>query len=173
MGSGSKLFRNIGVAYDRPRDELGEQRDVQGKVERVLLGGTPFHVYVGGIADKLEGVERNPDRKGMLRNRQVHAGDEIEVGCEESGILIPDQRQNGQDHRQHKPQFPPPDIPFGQIDEQVRLRDGKQHQQNVDRFADRVENQRKQEENDVFCRTRHEKITRQQHRQKIEQKRNT
>jgi len=50
-------------AEDGSGDQLGKERHVDGEVEEVIGRDSPFPVDVDGVAEGLEGVERDSERQ--------------------------------------------------------------------------------------------------------------
>ncbi len=78
-----QLIGEIAIPDDRAGDELREQQQVQRGVHRTLLRDRVAAVDVDDVRDRVEGVERDPDR-------QQHARDDDRVGAErqEQGVDV-------------------------------------------------------------------------------------
>ena len=89
------------VADDRPGDELREERDVAGEVGERPDGRRRAAVDVDGVAERVERVERDPDRQGD-RQHLHRVGPEpaqhvVQVRLEEHEVLEEPERAQADD----------------------------------------------------------------------------
>jgi len=64
------LKGNVRVSYDRTRNKLGIKRNVHEEFHIVMLRFDFSAVNVNGVAEGLEGIEADTDRKSEFRNRK-------------------------------------------------------------------------------------------------------
>ena len=64
-----KLGEQVPRALDRARDQLREKRHKKRITEQVALGREFAAVHVNRVAERLEGVKRNPHRQKQVKPR--------------------------------------------------------------------------------------------------------
>ena len=86
-------------------DQLREEGDIEQELQKtpaVILGTA---VDVDGVAQPLEGEERDPDGENQAHGLQGEAGDGIEIRNQKVGVLVdaenPEVQQNVE--RDHRP----------------------------------------------------------------------
>ena len=97
--------RNIRVADNRSRNQLGEQDDVGAEVDDIVLRLDISAVDVDGIAHRLEGIKADAQRQCDRKVRHRYPGDRFDVFEEKPGIFKGKQDPEVQDHRQDQKQF--------------------------------------------------------------------
>ena len=92
------LRRDIAPADDGTGDQLREEGDIEQELQKtpaVILGPA---IDVNGVAQPLEGEERDPDGENQTHGFQGETGDGIEVRNQEVGVLVdaenPEVQQN-------------------------------------------------------------------------------
>ena len=169
-----ELQSNVAVTHDRTCDELGEERNIGGKVNEVSLCRRVAAINVDDIAEHLEGVEADADGKAQLQKRQGKSRGGIDAGKEEICILeIAEQPKAHKDRERQKDlRRPLPAVLFNQQAEEIPLRDGDEHQNDIFRLAPGVEEKTYEQQRRVFQPARHQKVEQQRRRQKIKEKGN-
>ena len=95
----TQLGQELGGAEDGPGQEGGEERDIRGELEEVLLGGLLAAEDVDGVAGGLEGEEGDAHGQGQADQRHGRGGpyptgDLVDGRDEEVHVLI--DRQDAQ-----------------------------------------------------------------------------
>ena len=98
-----ELQSNVAVTHDRTCDELGEERNIGGKVNEVSLCRRVAAINVDDIAEHLKGVETDADGKAQLQKRQGKPRGGIDACKEEICILeIAEQPKAHEDRQRQK-----------------------------------------------------------------------
>ena len=74
-----KLRGDIGIPHDRPRDELGKERNIGGKVDEIPLRRRCTAIDVDDVAEHLKGVEADADGQTQLQKRQGKPCDGVDA----------------------------------------------------------------------------------------------
>ena len=82
-----ELFGNLVVLDDWARDELREERYVEGDSVDIFLGFHSTAPYVDCVGDGLEGIEGNSERQDDAERAYVSAGDKADVRDDEVKVL--------------------------------------------------------------------------------------
>ena len=175
VGAGPELRRHVRVADDGSGDELGEHGDIGREINGIFLRGRIPAPHVHDIAQNLEGIEADADGQGNLQRwdgqpRDGAEGVEEKVRVFEIGQQKKAQR-NAEPEKDGRPRLAA--VFFNQQTEQIPLRDGKEHQNQVFRFAPAVKGQTAKQQDGVFHPPRRRKIEQQRRGEKNVQKRNT
>ena len=142
---------HVGVAHDRSRDELREKADVQRERKPVLLRFDLAAIQVNHIAQRLERIEADAERKRNVTQCDRPASRQrVDGRCEKIEVFEiaeqPEVDRNGYRQRRAAALFQPVHGKAGQpVD-----RDGRQHQYNVSRLAPPVEQKACKEQQRVF-----------------------
>ena len=112
VGAASQLGGHVGVADDGARHQLGVHSDIRRQVNEVPLGRGVPPVHVDDIAEDLEGIEADADGQGHPQQRHRQAGDGVEAGDQEVGILAVGQYPQAQHGGQGQQQPPAGGIPL-------------------------------------------------------------
>lgn len=78
MCSVVQIVVDIGIADNRPCNKLREQRNIERKADKVLLGGSVASVYIDVIAYRLEGIEAYTDWQSKLEKRNFRAENSVD-----------------------------------------------------------------------------------------------
>ena len=92
--------------------EQGEEGEVERVFKQARLCGEPPLVYVDGVTDGLERVERYSHRQDDGQRREVGAGEFVENLNEEIGVLVVEQRQQFHCHGEPHQSFAPWPFPL-------------------------------------------------------------
>ena len=155
---------DVGIADDRPGDELREERDVEQKFcKRPLRRDIPAP-DVDRVGKRLEGIKRDADGQRDDRHGDRRAEQRVQVFHHEARIFEDREAPEVQHQRQHKKHALVP--LFDQQPEAPVDRRGGDHQKQVDRLAPGVEDQAEDDQHRIFRRNAAaEEIRRQTQRQ--------
>ena len=143
------LLLHIGIADDRPGDELWKERHVEQEFRKRPLHTDLSAIDVNHIAHGLERVERDANGQGDLRRGALDVRQRIDVFQQKARVLEHAEAEQIEDHRERQK------LSLRLLAEQtakgpVRTRDSD-HQQQVDRLAPRIEQQTCDEQYAVLC----------------------
>ena len=167
-----KLRHDFAVQHDRPRDELGEERDEERVIQNVVARHGAL-VAVDDVRKLLEGEKRNAQRQRQMVERQMQAERAVQVFKEEIVVFEVKQHteveEKPQQHQRQTEGF----FPLGehQLAERVIDQDAARDDRHIARVVVAVKQKRGQhEENlvelDFFRQSAQQKITKQRQRQK-------
>ena len=173
--AGLELSGNICVAHDRTCDQLREHGDVGGEVDVVALRRHIAAIDVDDIADDLEGIEADADRQRDLQKRDRQPGDGIEAGDEEVSVFAIAEHGKAEHNGERQEQLCKPfaAVFLNQPAEDITLRDGDQHQDEIFRLTPAVEKQTGKQKYAVLQFSRCDGVKQQYARQEIIKKRYT
>ena len=167
-----KLRHDFAVQHDRPRDELGEERDEERVIQNVVARHGAL-VAVDDVRKLLEGEKRNAQRQRQMVERQMQAERAVQVFKEE--IVVFEIKQHAeveekpQQHQRQTEGF----FPLGehQLAERVIDQDAARDDRHIARVVVAVKQKRGQHEEklvelDFFRQSAQQKITKQRQRQK-------
>ena len=174
LPAGVDLRRHGGVPHDGARHQLGEEGDIQGDLQRILLHGGVAPVHIDHIAQALKGEKGDADGQRHLRHRD-DGGKGVEDFAEKSGVFEPAQQPQSQHTCQQHPGFPHPEGMFrpGQTAAGIVDGDGQKHEQQEFRPAAGIKSQGKAQQDQIPQAPHppgHHKIAHQQTGQEKEQK---
>ena len=168
------FHRNVGVSYDRTRNELGIERNIHEEFHIVMLGFNVALINVNSIAEGLEGIEAYTDRKREFRNRKIKSGEEIDIFHKKSAVFENSEKTEVENKRRDKRKFCADFSAVFFNDSSMKIVDCRAENKKgyPDRFAPGIEKERKENkhrvpENSVFCAEIEQDINRQE---KIEEK---
>ena len=167
-----KLRHDFAVQHDRPRDELGEERDEERVIQNVVARHGAL-VAVDDVRKLLEGEKRNAQRQRQMVERQMQAERAVQVFKEEIVVFEVKQHteveEKPQQHQRQTEGF----FLLGehQLAERVIDQDAARDDRHIARVVVAVKQKRGQhEENlvelDFFRQSAQQKITKQRQRQK-------
>ena len=145
------LVRHIVVDDDGPGDELGEEGDIQRQLHDAFGAHLPVTVHVDHIGQALEREKGDADRQGDACQGDLQGKDLVHRGEEEVGVLKQGQHPQVEHHRQGQHQLVQALAAQGQQPPGGKIhQDGRQHEQDVHRLAEGVEQQAGDEQQDVL-----------------------
>ena len=143
-----QLRLHIAVADDGARDELREQRDIQQKPRERALHADRAALYIHNIRKDLEGIERNADGQRDLGHGQREREQRVEVLHQKARVFEHDEAAEVKHDRERAPEGFVPAL-HQQAEGPVDERRGD-HQKDIHRLAPGVEQQTRDEQQDVF-----------------------
>ena len=170
-----QILLNRHVTDDRAGNQLREQCHVGSQVNEVLLGSSLAAIHVDGVAHGLEGVEADTDGQRQTEQRDVRAGNIVDVVNKEVGVFEEAKCSEAGDHRR-------PEEHLGQrsaaeaIDQKTVNIAGqrrRQHEQRVDRLTVEIEEQAGYQQHQVLEFERNGEVQDQYRCQKIIHKADT
>ena len=168
VGTVFQLLCNVGIADDRPCNELGKHSHIGCQVDQIFLSWLA-PVYIHRIADDLEGVEADANGQGDVQQGNPQSGGRVKVFQEE--VCVFEVQEKGQADRHGEPaeQFGPflAPVPLLQEAEAIAGQDGGQHKKDVFRLAPGIEDQAGQQEHCISEAGRSEKVYGQNQREKV------
>ena len=167
-----KLRHDFAVQHDRPRDELGEERDEERIIQNVVARNGAL-VAVDDVGKLLKGEKRNAQRQRQMVERQMQAERAVQVFKEEIVVFEVKQHteveEKPQQHQRQTEGF----FLLGehQLAERVIDQDAACDDRHIARVVVAVKQKRGQHEEDLveldfFRQSAQQKITKQRQRQK-------
>ena len=169
-----ELRGDIGIAHDRPRDELGKERNIGGEVDEIPLRCRLTAIDVDDVAEHLKGVEADADGQAQLQKRQGKPRDGVDAREEKVRVLKIAEKPKAHKDRECQKDLrrPLPTVLFDQQAEGIALHDGDEHQKHILRLAPGVEKEAREQQHRVFQLPRRCKVEQQRRGQKVEEKGN-
>ncbi|MFR1988583.1 MAG: hypothetical protein ACLS3C_00365 [Oscillospiraceae bacterium] len=163
-----QLHGDIGIADDRPGDELRKHGDIRCQIDQVPLRRDRPAVHVHGVAQDLERIEADADRERKAQQRRGQPGQRVQVCDHEIGILEIRKRPEAQENRQDQKQLRPSGIAeaLDQPSENIALQDGDEHDRQIARLTPAIKHKARQEQHAVFRPFGYEKVDKQDSRRK-------
>ena len=102
-----EVLLDLSESDDRAGHQLRKERHVRRVLEEIFGGGDHAPVRIDDIGNRVERVERNPDRKQNIKNRYHRraaqpGGDPVDVRHHKVGVLEePKERQIRRDRNRH------------------------------------------------------------------------
>ena len=172
VAANRKLPGNIGVAHYGAGYQLGEHGDIRAEAYRVPLRGQTA-VNVGGVADKLKGVEAYSHRQSKAQQREGKPGCGIEVADEEIRVFEVNQQGKAYSYGNSEEElgfFRALAEFFDKQTENISADYGSEHQKDVFRFAPSVKNKAGKQQNCIFQLVRRDEIQNEHRGKKIIEK---
>ena len=169
-----ELCGDVGIAHDRPRDELGEERNIGGEVDEIPLRRRFAAVDVDDVAQYLKGVEADADGQAQLQKRQGEPCDGVDAGEKKVRVLKIAEKPKAHKDRERQKDLRRllPAVLFNQQAETIALHDGDEHEQHIFRLAPGIEKEACEQQHRVFQLPRRCKVDQQRRRQKVKEKGN-
>ena len=102
-----QFLRDVGVADDRPGDEMREHHDVGRQPHRAALRRHLPAPHIDQVRHELEREERDAEREREFELRQRPPGQAAQIGQEEAGIFEDPQHRQIEDHETGQHPLPP------------------------------------------------------------------
>ena len=169
-----ELRGDVGIPYDRPRDELGEERNIGGEVDEIPLRRRFAAVDVDDVAQYLKGVEADADGQAQLQKRQGEPRDGVDAREKKVRVLKIAEKPKAHKDRERQKDLRRllPAVLFNQQAETIALHDGDEHEQHIFRLAPGIEKEACEQQHRVFQLPRRCKVDQQRRRQKVKEKGN-
>ena len=166
------LICDCGIADNRSGDELRKHRDIEQQMKRILLNVDLLPVEVNDIGEDLERIEADADRQCQVRNGQTDAGDQVKVLDDEAAVLEhaeqPDIKDQAEDHNELGAALFFALLAAADAEtEEVVHQDACEQQDDIDRLAPCIENERKHRQGQIFdCQRRRKPVAKEAYGQK-------
>ena len=161
------LLIDIGVAHDGAGDQLGEEGNVQGKIQNIALHLAISPVQIHHIGQRLEGEEGDADgQRDILWRDQLGAQEAIDAVGKKVEVFVVAQKEQVYCDTDAEKYTPTTADLFQQQAKAPVDHDGKEHQQDIDRLSPGIEKQTGDQQQIIseFCRK--DEVQDHHHRQK-------
>ena len=168
----AQLILNVRIAHNGSCNQLGKHGDIRAEAYRVPLRGQTA-VNVGGVADKLKGVETYSHRQSKAQQRKGKPGCGIEVADEEIRVFEVNQQGKAYSYGNSEEElgfFRALAEFFNKQTENISADYGSEHQKDVFRFAPSVKNKAGKQQNRIFQLVRRDEVQNEHRGKKIIEK---
>ncbi len=165
----AQLLRDVVVFHDRAGDELREHRDVEREVDDVAVRLHLAAVDVDQIRHRLEGEERDADRKRQIVIRDMDAEDVVDRAEEEAPVFEEAEHEDVDNEREDELRLRVALVSGDVESAHVVEYAAEEHEEHIHRLAPRIEEDAEEQQDDVLRPRRHEEIHDERARQKDEE----